>query len=192
MIRIELMMDSRTREWLLRVAKKNWWRVADFIDLDDLVQDGFVVWYRVHQRYREEGREHPHIVNTFKRAYRNHLHDLANARTRAPVELLWLDSEFTDHDDDDAHAPRKPVEMLAPLEYGAQEITVHLKQAPFRVRELLKLFADPQARERMTHPYRVHGDGSRETLNERLCRLAGFDANHVDLVHTLRAYLRTD
>lgn len=192
MQRIELVMDARTRGWLVQVAKKNYWRVAAHIDLDDLVQDGFVVWHHVQQRYREQGRIHSHIVNTFKRAYRNHLHDLSNARTRAPMELQLLDAESSASEDYEVHAPRQAVERLAPLEHGAQELLMALKQAPFKVREVLKLFNDPAGLERMRRPYRIRGDGSRETLNERLCRMAGFDATRVNLVEAVQAYLLSD
>lgn len=191
MRRLELMMDPTTRAWLVRVAKKNYWRVAHHLELDDLLQDGFVVWHRVQQRYREEGRDHAHIINTFKRAYRNHLHDLSRARSKAPPELQLLDDEL-DADAYEVHAPRHRVEHLAPLEFGGQELAVALQQAPFRVREVLKLFNDEQARESMRKPYRQRGDGSRETLNERLCRLAGFNAARVNLVDLLHSYLLAD
>lgn len=175
--RVELVMDSTTKKWLLAFARDNFWRVADHIEFEDLLQDGFVIFYRVRNKYREQGRTHKHIINTFKLSVRNHLHDLATQRTRCPYEF---------QDDPDKYI------SLSPRMLPHQLVELAILQAPFRVRETLAVLASESGRRKLRKPYRIRGDGSRETLNERLCRIAGFDATRVDLATTLKSYFLTD
>lgn len=175
--RIELVIDRRTRKWVIDFAAANYWRVAAHIDLEDLLQDGMMLFHKCRQKYREEGRGHAHIINTFKQAFRNHVTNLAIARTR-DLEMMATDVEWTDD--------------LSPRENGQQEFTVALQKAPFRVREALAVYTTERGRDKMRKPYHLYVDGSRETLNDRLCKVAGFDRTRVQLTTTLREYFATD
>lgn len=186
MERVPLLMDKATRKWLRDFAKANYWRVASWYELEDLLQDGMVLWHQIRQRYR--GRQGKHLTNTFKLSFRNHVHDLATARTKAVPQFLILDAHDTVEDDDHV----TPLERLSPREPESQTFAADLRSAPYRVQEALAVFASDVGRAALRRPYRLRGDGSRETLNERLCRIAGFDSNRVDLVGHLRAYLATD
>jgi hypothetical protein len=84
-------MDNGARHWLLRTAKLNLWRVATFYDLSDLIQDGCLVWCKVTSKYeRQAGTtlKRAHLMALFKRSYMNHLHDLANERTKLQEVLV--------------------------------------------------------------------------------------------------------
>lgn len=186
--RVELKMDAATLRWLRDFVRCNYWRVARDIEFDDLIQDGFLLFLKIRQRYRSQGRTHQHLVNTFKLTYRNHVHDLANERTRAPAEYQVLDLPY-DYDDPDSISP---IERLSPREPETAPFAARLASAPFRVREALAVYASEEGRERLCKPYTRRADGTRETLNERLCRLAGFNPKRVSLVEELRGFLATD
>lgn len=79
-------MDQGARAWLARTARKNYWRVSDWYDLDDLIQDGYWHWYRIINKYpyitkpRMTRNARRIIMGLFQRTYTNHLHDLAKRR----------------------------------------------------------------------------------------------------------------
>jgi DNA-directed RNA polymerase specialized sigma24 family protein len=184
-------MDRKTKQWVARTAAKHYWRVASYYDMDDLIQDAMLVYHRTLIRYNESGRHaaqertqtKAYMVNTFKRCYLNHIHDLANKTSREPSTCFL----------EDLIPPASDGEYLAnnilPKFQEQQTFATYLSRAPVKVREVLRLFASDDGCERMRVPYRVRPDGARETLNERLCRLAGFDPQRVDLVEHLQQYL---
>jgi hypothetical protein len=185
-------MDQKTKSWLLGTCSKHYWRVAAYYDLDDLIQEGMLVYHRTEVRYNEEGRHaeqkrnksHSYMVSTFKRSFINHIHDLANKRSRQPLELQIIDQPVPDDDVGrrnwlDYHGPSTP---------ETQTFCAMVSMAPLRIREVLALFNSDDNRKRLRAQYRIRPDGSRESLNERLCRLAGFDPECVDLVRQLQLY----
>jgi len=181
MRREELGMDKLTQRWMIGHAARNYWRVASFIDLEDLIQDGHMVFWRVRRKYLGK-RSGAYIVNTFKASFINHIHDLATARSRAPLELHFFDNLLTEENARDA-------DRMMPIEPEVQTFLASLAAAPFRIREALAVFASEEGRERLRRPYRLRADGTRETVNERLCRIAGFDPQRVDLSTSLREFL---
>jgi hypothetical protein len=172
-------MDRKTKQWLANTSSRNYWRVCSYYDIDDLIQDGMLIYHRVTQKYKGSGKSPAHILNTYKASFKNHIHDLANKRTRQPVELQLLSMSPDDNDYSERFVPGVP-EM--------QTLAAKIAKAPVRVREVLQLFASDDECKRMRAPYRVRIDGQRETLNDRLCRLAGFDPDIVDLVSSLKIY----
>lgn len=201
--RLEMIMDSSTRKWLVAFCRDNYWRVAPHIELEDLVQDGFVKFHTIRDRYRGQGRTHAHLINTFKVAFRNHVNDLSNYRTRQPLEIQVLDVDWSDRKNikglrrtDGTGNMQDPnedfVDHLMPRAPEEQTFAARLATAPFRVREALAVYASEEGRQRLCVPYRMRADGTRESLNDRLCRLAGFDPTRVSLVAELRGFLAAD
>lgn len=172
-------MDDATRRWLLATVYKEFWRVAKWIEADDLIQDGMVCYYRVRQKYLGQ-RTRGHINSTFKRSFKNHIHDLANQRSRNPKETRFTELVTID-------APDTVIENLLPAEYEQQSFNAMVNEAPALVRELVKLFATDEGRQRLRAVYRVRANGRRETTNERLQRLVGVGPN-VDCVALLQGY----
>ena len=91
-------MDDGAKFWMLKYAKQNLWRVPDWYEIDDLIQDGFLHYQRIAKKYRKV-KTPAHIMALFKRTYTNHIHDLSGRRTKAPPTVKLALSGLTRHDD---------------------------------------------------------------------------------------------
>src|SRR5262249_22978151 len=74
-------LERNITGWVFKYAKKNFWRVESYYELDDLVQDGFMIYCAVREHYSDIT-DKPHLMALFKRAFSNHIHDLSTKRTR--------------------------------------------------------------------------------------------------------------
>lgn len=184
------MMDAGARRWLIKTAQKNYWRVHHWVDLDDLIQEGYVAWYRTCAKY-PSATDIPNRMALFKRVYLNRLHDLANKRTRSIPEVCFTDLEFERDQRIGAHETRPKRSEIA-AELGLDEVR-GVSGAPQYVRDALALFADESDLARLRSRYRKVRTGGRwlrrETLNERLCRLTGYDPDQTDIVGGIKACL---
>lgn len=180
-------MDASARAWLVTVSLDHFWRVPGWYELDDLIQDGHLVWWRVVQKYETETgrvRNRAHLMRLFKRSFLNHIHDLSKSKTVARCEVHAIDmvannvGEFW-HDVWDFVAPARNVE----------EFNLLIAEAPAPIKPLLRALVDAASLPIMRALYRVAADGTREMVNDRLCRLVGVDPTQSDLATELRAYL---
>lgn len=181
-------MDDGARYWMVKTAKANYWRVASWYELDDLIQDGMLCWWRIVDRYETKAgrvRARRHLMRLFQRTYTNHIHDLAKARTHyefeqkisdvlsAPIESearLW---HVVDNDGGDLMA----FERL-------------IAEAPRQLRALIgQLLSDGES-PTLQASYRVRRDGTRETLGERFARMVGDKERNHNYPDTLRRFLR--
>lgn len=189
-------MDRGARGWLIVVAADNFWRVASWYELSDLIQDGYVVWARVVKRYEVDAgrvRSRGHLMRLFKTAYLNHIHDLSKRRTRGIAE--WLASDVLVRH---AHVSRASAYFGQDIgddvwdalgcSCDAAELAGFIAEAPETIRRVLLGLIASEGRA-LRSLYRVAADGTRDTLNGRLCRIAGID-EEVDLIGALRAYLK--
>lgn len=173
-------MDEPARLWVIKHARENYWRVAAYYSLEDLIQDGFFTWYRVVSGQLSKGKrkagdpvsmmhtykyitDRPHIMALFKSAYHNHITDLANKRTAC--------SPFNHAVEDWMDAPDDEVASAHLL----------ISSAPEPVRKALALFTTDEGRAEMSKPYLVK-NGHRETTNERLSKLTGHDGDLAGLI----------
>jgi DNA-directed RNA polymerase specialized sigma24 family protein len=85
MAKLMKQIDHGARVWLARTATKQYWRVAVWYELDDLVQDGLMCWQIVACKYKRANRRH--LMSLFQITYINHIHKLANKRTACAPEL---------------------------------------------------------------------------------------------------------
>jgi DNA-directed RNA polymerase specialized sigma24 family protein len=167
------------KNWLFKFAWNNYWRVASWYDLDDMVQDGYLVFYRVLEKYRGKVQNRAHLMRLFQVSYANHIHNISIKRTRTP-EVLFEDL-----------APNPEVReriMDKVLQSNDDaEMALVLAGAP---REVRAVIAGLEAADGATlrKPYQRR-KGQRETQNERLCKLGGLDPNTVDVVLALKTYL---
>lgn len=173
-------MDESTRKWIYKTALKNYWRVSSYHDLDDLVQDGYLHYHRIVTRYSEV-KTRRHIMGLFKRAYSNHLTDLANKRTKSIDEVLHSDLSLDDSDDDT---------LWDRLLAVADDDLIFLAEAPLQIKKIFLFLDTEQGRKRMRSLYRVRPDGTRETMNDRFCKVVGYDPSCIDLVSCVRDYLK--
>lgn len=179
-----MQMEESVVGWLYKTAWENHWRVASWYDIDDMVQDGYLHYVRLRQKYPDV-KKPAHLMGMFKRFYLNHLHDLSKQRTRAPSELLECDLLAAASNRGEVGAA-----LLWEALCGCDSDTPMwelLSSAPTTVQQVLRLFADDKMLKKLRAPYRRRKTG-RETTNERLCRLTGYDPKQVDLPALLRQY----
>jgi hypothetical protein len=165
-------MDEGARKWMFGTVRSQLWRVAHWMSFEDLAQDGLVCWYRVIRRYPRVPRgSSKHRMALFKIVFMNHIHDLSKRRTRLP------EVSFEDLPPSIADAINYPASQDL---YGA---------APPLVKLGLTVLAAPAHARSLRSSYRFRADMTRETFNERLCRLAGLDPRVIDLADEIRVYL---
>lgn len=191
-------LDDAARGWIVNTAKKNFWRVASWYSLEDLIQDGYLCFYKCHARYKFlTVKNHPltedkrRFMALAKAAYNNHITNLSNRRTATPeVALSQLLPEGTMAEDH--------LNALLPVQPEEATLQVLLAAAPKELRELFDLLVQDGvtvvdfARSRL----RRHGDrvqrgrrALRETTNEHYCRRLGLDPRGTDLIGMVRAFL---
>lgn len=179
------MMDEGARLWLAKTVRKHYWRVSSFYDPDDLIQEGYEVYFYVRRRY-PAATEPRHIMALFKRVFMCRITDLANKRTRSVPEVHA----------EDLRSPTSEVATifdLIPAEADISAALVNFIGAPQYVLDALALFATPEGRARLRSKERHmprcgRRAVRRETLNDRLLSLLGLDPE-VDVVGPLRALL---
>jgi len=169
-------MDTGAKGWLLRTAHKHYWRVASWMEFEDLIQDGYLHYARIANKYREV-KDPPQIMALFKRTYINHLHDISKKRTKqidVAISSIVSDEHVTDFFERNG---------------GEDDDFSNLLLAPELVKATLFALSRPSAIKVLRSRYRKYADGTRETTNERLCRLVGLDPSMFSLHSVLRSYL---
>lgn len=170
--------------WIHNHAAKNYWRVANWCELDDLIQDGLLVAYKCKTRYGRPGKDidHPHFMALVKTAFYNHIaemlrHSRAEQETvvRLGDAVVQVDGEMSD----DAALDR-----LAPAVPPDQDFVAILARLPETLRRAIELY--------LTNPEEMRREAGRrheqETDAQKLCRLIGFPLRH-DFEAELRAEL---
>lgn len=161
-------MDAGARGWMHKTATKNFWRVEHFCDYEDMIQEGYMCWWRVNRNYPLS--RMPAIMGYFKLAFINEINRMSNKATAKN----WL--TYTDE-------PLRP----GPLEgTGMLELLAH---APDAIRKAFRIFQSDEGARKLRAPYRLRSDGTRETTAERVNRISGMPEEDFEAI--LRAYLRS-
>jgi hypothetical protein len=171
--RISSRIDAGVRGHIINTAKKNLWRVHTFIEIDDLVQDGFMCWMVVLRRYGD--RDQKHLMALFQTTFRNHINQLANARTGNPGALFQSSKP-------------DPAKVVVDVDSAIlPKLSVQPDQLclPPQVRKLIEALENGKGRSL----YRRRAGGRRETTNERFCRLIGLDPETNDITALLQLAL---
>jgi hypothetical protein len=165
-------MDRTAYLWLRKTALKNLWRVSTWCELDDLIQDGAMIYYHVLHRY-PHAVDPPHIMRLFQVSYINHLHTLSKVTTRSKQTATALATFVRDEAEPDAF-----------------NLALLIERAPEYIRAVLKLYTTEHGRRRLRSLLRVKHNGERETTNERLCRLIGITDQQPqpDIVGMMKLY----
>lgn len=206
-------MEQTVYGWIIKTARKNIWRVNAWYDLEDLIQDGVMWYYMTEKRYSKTVKSRSHMMALFKTSFQNYIHDLANPkRQRTPNEVTFSDldgggdGDLSVEDLVDIRAYRAFSIGVASVDVG-----IVLVDAPERVRAALELLLSDEGAKKLRSAYRVRGANQvnndkverarsvrvrvlcvRETLNERLCRLLGYDPKTVNITKEIREYLSGD
>jgi len=189
-------IDEGAVAWMHKHARANFWRVARWYDFDDLIQEGYSVWYRLVDKYcfpekpykttkgnvmpprdHKPVTERKHIMSLFKLSYTQHVHDLANRRTFECEDVV---SSLIAVD----QSPMPFWERVFPFADDFASLITHAEPA---VRAAL-LAIDAMDAKELRSKDRVRLKGKTETLNTRVCKRAGLDPS-VDILACLRSYL---
>lgn len=167
---METNMDQGVRGWIFKTARQNMWRVSSHIDLADLMQDGFLVWHRVSVKYPNVTNQ-KHRMGLFKTAFTNHIHDLSKKKSRLEV---FREADLA-----------VPMETICEGEDPNSDLDFAfiVQQLPSSLKRLLQRAIESDS------PYRLRLDHTRETTNERLCRLAGLDPSKRNIQTAILEYL---
>lgn len=165
-------MDKGAKAWLIKTARKNYWRVCSHYELEDLISDGYVCYYMVLQRY-PKAKDPPHIMRLFQLVYMCRITNLARKRSQQ-VDYLVPDFDLLSQ---------------SLLEPEIATTYAHVQAAPTLIKRVLEILASEEGCKKLRSSYRIRKDRTRETVNERLCRLIGIDNCSIDLTAALRKYL---
>ena len=186
-------MDDGARGWLIKTARKNLWRVVPIYDLDDLIQEGYLWYAYIINRY-PDAVEPEHIMSLFKLCFSQQIHEIANKRTRRSPE-----SCFSDIFNSEDASPSEMAEILLESlrdDGSHMDFSLRLSRAPDYVLDALKLFTEPESLEKLrsvrVFSKRAKKRPRRETTNERLCRLTGYDPKSTNIVGMMKYYLLGD
>ena len=172
-------MDAGAKGWLLKTIRANFWRVATYYDFEDLVQEGYWIYYKIVARYTEV-KTKSQLMALFKVSFINHLHTLANKRTQAG-EILLCDILYEETE-------TWFLEKITPPQPDASLFNHLLLNAPEPVKKVLLLFSSESSLKKLRREYKINRRGHRETFNERLCKLTGQDPKAVDLPEMIKGY----
>lgn len=172
--------DDIAVRWIKRYARKNYWRVAAWYDLDDLVQDGFMKYCVVAQRYAHI-QEPRHLMSLFMRAFHNHIISLARSHRKEP--------ELCEASLCGARSNPYFFENIAGTVPADGPLAIMIEKAPKEIREILKLFTTDEGAEKLKLPRRRRIGNRRESMNHYLRRLCSLPTTGPNLQSALREYL---
>lgn len=186
-------LDSGLERWLFKTARKNFWRVASFYELEDLVGDGYLVYAECAQRYKDRVTERRHFMALFRTCYLNHITDLANKRSREVSEfVVGSYTRSSERDDYLSNAARERAtdsyeefEELLPPTLPDAELSTLIQQAKGPVQLVLRLYYTEAGLERL----REVPQEPRETINAYLCRVLFLDPKKYNLQELFTSFL---
>lgn len=173
-------VDPAIIGWIVKYANQEYSKVKSFMDLEDLIHEGFDCLYDAKIRYPE--RSPKHFFATVKTMFRRHIPYLLNRNAHLPVTAI-LDMVEDQNEQDFAD------KIMGTDEF--QLIRTLIAEAPQAIKPILEAFISDKndVIELLAKPYSKRMDGSRETTNERLCRWLGLDPKRNDIPGELRAFL---
>jgi len=143
-------------KYAMKYLARNEWRVRPFYELDDLLQESYLLFLKLQQRYDFQNAKH--FMAMWKICLRNWLLDLAVIRTkRREVPLCTID-----------RVDDRPDRAAVDIEWEKRTAT-----APEPVRRLVE--AVERGRGVPSLKFRRYHFGGREATNKHLCRIAGIN-----------------
>lgn len=187
-------LDDGMRGWIVNAARKEYWRVQQVTDLDDLIQDGYVCFYKCRNRYVGKKTNHNylppkhptkdhlrHFQSLVKTAFFNHISTLAAKHEGVNVYAVsQVKKEETVADaavwDKFLHQPEQA------------SVATLILNAPQEIKQLVTLLVSDGLDLLKFERKRKGRRALRETNNEFYCRLLGMDPAKTDMVGKLRDY----
>jgi len=181
--------DPRMVGWIVKYARENYWKVKDFMLLEDLIHQGFECLLIAKQKYPDRYENDPkRFINTVKLIFANDIPYLQNRNIRMPEGQLMRIGDMCGDGQEYSFT-----EMLAGADED-QEVRECIADAPERIRKILEAFFDEASAVHgmVSRKLRYHMDGTRDSLNERFCNFLGLDPRQNDICQELKDYLRPE
>ncbi len=180
-IHLDLGLPAAVVGWVHNHAAKNFWRMAKWYELDDLIADGMMIAYKCRERYGVAGvdLDHKHFMALVKSSFHNHIGDMLR-RSRGVDDGTKIA---------DLEANRSEADIMDRLgcDAGDQDLAVLIHDLPEYLRRVVVFYLSDDPR-RLWATLRSRLDGVNETLSERLHKLTGFPAD-LDFETELRSFL---
>lgn len=174
-------LDSGLRGFIYNEARKNYWRVASWYDLEDLIQDGFMCYAKCYARYGSTVTDQKHFMALVQTTFSNHIMTLYNKhrhQTEHAISAL-LGEDGSEEAFLDRHSTP---------EEGPENLGVLLRQAPAEIKQLIALLVGDGAKAVSFAKKRAGRFTVRETSNELYCRLLGLDPETNDIAGKVRSF----
>ena len=189
----DLFLDAGMRGFIVNTAKREYWRVAELCDYDDLVQDGYLCYAKCKRTYLDHRKdltgskgERRWFQSLVKTTFFNHISTRASKHKGVSVKAV---SQLPAAE---AMSENELWDTLMPSTPEEGTLRTLLASAPAEIRQLAMLLASDGLSllgfERKRKGRRL----LRETTNEFYCRITGLDPAKYDLVGQVRAYFRTN
>ena len=168
---------SSFEKWAAKMAHNNVWRTLPLHDVEDLMQDAYLYFMLVKERYNPGNARH--FMSLFMRCFYNHIQNLARDRMRQNETHLVIETADGE------------IDYLQELcEDQTALVALHVKlavmDAPTEVQSVLNALTDPEYSYKPKKRRRGRG---RETPNQFLCRIAGLNARKIDVVGQIKEWL---
>jgi hypothetical protein len=201
------LMDRSMSGWIVNEARRNYWRVARWYDLADLVQDGYLAYAKCKARYGHLFNNPPTkderkwFMALVQRTYHNHIYDLAMERTNTnEATEAWLAENeekqaasvpANDIADATAVLLRVPAEIGALIAALAGDINEGYRRSHLRTQTKVTVAYGAKGTAHASQSTRVTRGrkGLRETTNQLYCRLIGADSDRTNMVGLVDEYL---
>lgn len=193
----DVYFDAGLQGWLTTTARAEYWRVASWYSVDDLIQDGYICYCKCRDRYtlalpeageRPDGYKHQnlftdnptpvqrkHFMALVQRAFFNHIYTLS---TRYPATREQPLAALSTEGDEPL-----TMEELLPPQPEETSVLIALLQAPTEISEaIIKLVNDgidggnylrSRLRDRNGRVQIVSRRALRETTGQRMTRVLG-------------------
>jgi hypothetical protein len=172
----DVYLDAGMRGWIVNFANANHWRVKDWYELDDLIQDGYLCYAKVrnHRNYVSLTiKKHPsdddrrNFMALVKVAFENHVKTLAANHSLQRVEHTISQMGYSEDESTEA-----TLERHLPADTGLGNLAILLKKAPDELTAVVNALINDSTR---FMRYRVPGCSRliRETNAQRAWRVLG-------------------
>ena len=189
-------LDAGMKGWIVNTARKEYWRVQQLCDIEDLIQDGYVCFAKCRNRYvgtHTKGRTYlppknptkdhlRHFQSLVKTTFSNHISTLAAKHKGVNVLAVSQVKKV------ETTADSVVWDKFLPQQAEQASLYSLVKNAPEEIKQLVTLLVSDGLDLLKFERKRVGRRAIRETNNEFYCRLLHLDPAKTDMVGQLREY----
>lgn len=168
--------------WAFNHIQKNMWRLESINDIEDWMQDAYLVFLKVQETYPRVV-EAPHFMALYKTSLRNYLHDKSREYTR---KQGIIDEGFDP--EDTSEVGDKP-DLTLGVSHNDGPLMALIANATPELKLLLHFIQDDVNLAELCKPQRARRGEPRLTLDAKLSQLLGI--SHFPFRNALKRLLST-